>query len=100
MIRKIFENDERCSAAAPDPAAADGCHSTDVPGDHVERALIGNEPGREDEIQGAEVFQEEGDADRGDQGRDARRIAQRLVGHALDDDRQRPYKPPSKAASR
>ncbi len=60
----------------------------DVPGHDLERPLVGNEAGREDEIECPEEFQEERYADGGDQGGDARRIAQRLVGHALDDDRQ------------
>ena len=58
------------------------------PGGHRERALVGDEIGCKHEWQRAEIFQEEGNADGGDQRGDARRIAQRFVGDALDGEGQ------------
>jgi len=56
----------------------------DVPGGRVERALVGDEPGGVDELQGSEELEEKRHADGRDERRDTRCIAQRLVRHPLD----------------
>ena len=75
----------------PSGGAWPGCiwwmPSIDVVGHDFERALIWDEARRKDKIERAEVLEEERHADGGDQRGDARRIAQRLVGHAFDRDR-------------
>ena len=57
-------------------------------------ALVGDEARGEDELQRAEELQEERDADGGDEGGDARGVAQGLVGHPLDGDREQRCRPP------
>ncbi len=60
----------------------------DYPVDHLEGTLVGDEVGRKDKWQRAKVFQEKGNADRGDQGGNTRCITQGFVGDAFDGEGQ------------